>query len=262
MSDSPEPSSGAASPKNFSAQGQGITPAGGDEALSELAGKMGHVFRDPALLSRALNHRSYLNEAGDPLLVSNERLEFLGDAVLGLLSADLLFRDLPEASEGDLSQVRAALVRASTLAELGRALGLGAYVRLGRSEEATGGRERVGLLAAAFEAVVGALYLDGDLPVVARFVEPLLRTQLARVSAGARIKDDKSLLQELAQGRLGVTPRYHLVSAEGPAHERTFVVQVLLGALTAAQGTGHSKRAAEQAAAQAALRDQGWLDES
>jgi ribonuclease-3 len=240
---------------------RGAAPAGDDEALSELAGKIGHAFRDPALLSLALNHRSYLNEAGDPRLVSNERLEFLGDAVLGLVSADLLYRELPAASEGDLSQVRAALVRASTLADLGRALDLGAYMRLGRSEEATGGRARVGLLAAAFEAVVGALYLDGGLLVVARFVEPLLHARLARVSAGARIKDDKSLLQELAQGRLGVTPRYHVVSAEGPAHERTFVVEVLLGTLIAARGSGHSKRAAEQAAAQSALRDQGWLDE-
>jgi ribonuclease-3 len=231
-------------------------------ALAELAGKIGHAFRDPGLLSLALNHRSDLNEAGDPRLVSNERLEFLGDAVLGLLSADLLYRELPAASEGDLSQLRAELVRASTLAELGRDLGLGAYLRLGRSEETTGGRGRAGLLASAFEAVVGALYLDGDLPVVARFVEPLLRERLRHISASTRIKDDKSLLQELAQGRLGITPRYHVISAEGPAHERTFVVEVLLGSLAAARGEGPSKRKAEQAAAHAALRDQGWLDES
>lgn len=235
-------------------------PADAADALTALAATLGHVFADPALLSEALNHRSYLNETATPGLVSNERLEFLGDAVLGLLSADLVFREQPAAPEGDLSEYRAALVRESTLADFARRIGLGDYLRLGRSELTTGGRDRRVLLASAFEAVVGALYLDGGLAAAARFVEPLLRVELVAARARPRIKDDKSLLQELAQGQLGVTPRYRVTSETGPAHERTFAVEVLLGERVAGVGSGRSKREAERAAAAAALTDDGWQD--
>jgi ribonuclease-3 len=225
-----------------------------------LAGTLGHAFAHPELLAEALNHRSYLNEAHISGLVSNERLEFLGDAVLGMVSADLIFRALPTASEGDLSEHRAALVRASTLASFARAIGLGAYLRLGHSEETTGGRDRSVLLAAAFEAAVGALYLDGGLAAAVRFVEPLLRAEFTALLARPRLKDDKSLLQELAQGRLGVTPRYRVAVEAGPPHERTFEVEVLLGELVVGRGSGHNKREAERAAAAAALAADGWQE--
>ncbi|MBF6590144.1 MAG: ribonuclease III [Ktedonobacterales bacterium] len=229
--------------------------------LGALETTLGHTFAERHLLSDALNHRSYLNECALPGIISNERLEFLGDAVVGMVSADLLYHQYPTASEGDLTQLRAALVCAATLARFARGLQLGDALRLGRSEEA-GGRERVPLLASAFEAVVGALYLDGGLPDAVRFLEPLLRAELERVVAQRqRIKDDKSLLQELAQARLGVTPRYRVVSQTGPAHARTFVIEVLLGDFAAAEGTGHSKREAEQAAAHYTLAERGWLED-
>jgi ribonuclease-3 len=244
----------------FRLNGEGDEIAAQDAALAALSIKLGHSFTQSALLSEALNHRSYLNEAGKPELVSNERLEFLGDAVLGLISADLLFRELPLGSEGDLTEHRAALVRASTLAAFARGIGLGAYLRVGRSEETTGGRDKVPLLASGFEAVVGALYLDGGVDAARHFVEPLLRAELTHITARPRIKDDKSLLQELAQGRLGLTPRYRVIAESGPSHDRTFEVEVVLGEFAAARGHGHSKREAERAAAHAALLDQGWLE--
>ena len=226
----------------------------------ELQQALGYTFATRQLLQDALTHRSYLNEFGGPGIVSNERLEFLGDAVLALVSADLLYREYPEAPEGELSQLRVALVRASALAEFARQLDLGAYLRFGRSEQTRVGRTRESLLASAFEALLGALYLDGGMPVVWTFLEPRLRAEMARAIAQRRIKDAKSLLQELAQSHLSVTPTYQTVSAEGPAHERTFVVEVVLGSLVAARGSGRSKQQAEQAAAQAALQDQGWAE--
>ena len=139
-----------------------------------------------------------------------------------------------------------------------RAVRVGPHLRLGRGEEATGGRERELLLASAFEAVLGALYVDGGLRATRRFLEPLLRQEAARAIAGKRIKDDKSRLQERAQAQLGVTPSYRVVSESGPSHDRTFVVEVLLGERAVAHGEGRSKRQAEQEAARAALADPGW----
>jgi ribonuclease-3 len=222
---------------------------------------LGHTFAQPAWLVQALTHRSYVHEFPGRGVVSNERLEFLGDAVLALVSADLLFRLAPDASEGELTAVRAAIVRASTLAAFARELGLGPHLRLGRGEDVTGGRTRDLLLASAFEAVVGAVYLDGGLVAARAFVDPLLRDAAQRVLASRRFKDDKSLLQERAQAQLGVTPVYRVVSAEGPSHEPRFVVEVVLGGRVVAQGEGRSKREAEQAAAHEALRDPGWEHE-
>jgi ribonuclease-3 len=231
------------------------------EQLADLQQKLRYTFRSPELLLDALTHRSYLNEYG-PDISSNERLEFLGDAVLALVSANLVYIARPADSEGILTQLRVALVRASTLADFARQLSLGSYLRLGRSEATLGGRDRESVIASAFEAVVGAIYLDGGIEASRAFLDPFLREALARATTQQRIKDDKSLLQELAQGRLGVTPRYRLVSAEGPAHARTFVAEVLLGEHVAARGTGQSKQQAEQAAAHNALADPGWNDES
>ncbi|MGH2514068.1 MAG: ribonuclease III family protein, partial [Ktedonobacterales bacterium] len=137
-------------------------------------------------------------------------------------------------------------------------IGLGPYLRLGRGEETTGGRDRELLIASAFEAVLGAVYLDGGLRAARAFVNLLLRDEIERVTASKKIKDDKSLLQELAQAQLGVTPTYAVVSQEGPSHDRTFVVEVYLGDFVAARGEGRSKRQAEQDAARSALADEGW----
>jgi len=228
------------------------------QAITTLEAALGHRFAHRQLLLDALTHRSYAYEFAGPGVVSNERLEFLGDAALALICSHLLYTLYPDAPEGQLTQLRAALVRASTLAEFARRLPIGPWLRLGRGEDATGGRDRELLIASAFEATLGALYLDGGLEATRAFLEPLLRAEGKRVVAQHRMKDAKSLLQELAQGRLGVTPRYRLVGEEGPAHARTFVVEALVGELVAGQGQGRSKQHAEQAAAQAALADPGW----
>ena len=229
-----------------------------DDPLAPLEAALGHTFASRQLLLDALTHRSYAYEFAAPGVVSNERLEFLGDAVLALVSADLLFQQHPDAPEGDLTQLRAALVRASTLADFARRIPLGPHLRLGRGEESTGGRDRETLIASAFEAVIGALYLDAGLPATQAYLAPLLRAEATSAVRQRRVKDDKSLLQELAQGRLGVTPRYVVVEQEGPSHLRVFTVEALVGEVVIGRGQGHSKREAEQAAAHAALRDPGW----
>ena len=225
--------------------------------VAALEPALGHRFTRPDLLVRALTHRSYVHEAATPGLESNERLEFLGDAVIGLIAADLLFARAPASNEGELTTVRAALIRASTLAAFARRLRLGAYLRLGRGHDAASLRDRV--WASAFEAVLGALYLDGGLAAARRFVEPLLLAEAEQVLASGRLKDDKSLLQDLAQTQLGQTPTYRVVAAQGPAHEPLFAVEVVLGERVLARGEGRSKRQAEQAAAKRALEDPGWL---
>lgn len=230
----------------------------GEDTLAALEAALGHSFANRQLLVDALTHRSYAYEFAGPGVVSNERLEFLGDAVLALVSADQLFHQLPDAQEGELTQLRAALVRASTLADFARRIPLGPYLRLGRGEETTGGRDRETLVASAFEAVIGALYLDAGLAATQTYLVPLLRTEATRAVRQRRVKDDKSLLQELAQGQLGITPRYIVVNQDGPSHQRTFTVEALVGELVIGRGQGHSKREAEQAAAHAALQDPGW----
>jgi ribonuclease III len=228
------------------------------DLLASLEAAIGVTFTKRSLLLDALTHRSYVYEHAAPDVVSNERLEFLGDAVLSIIASDLLYRRFPKASEGELTNLRASLVRASTLAALARDLSLGVYLRLGRGEEITGGRTRELLLARAMEALIGAVYLDGGIQVTRAFLEPHLRAELASVKSSRQLKDDKSLLQEAAQAQLGVTPHYHLVSHSGPSHDRTFVVEVQLGERVVGRGEGSSKRQAEQASARAALADGGW----
>ncbi|MFI5273281.1 MAG: ribonuclease III [Ktedonobacterales bacterium] len=227
--------------------------------LAPLEASIGHRFATRQLLLDALTHRSYAYEYAAPDVVSNERLEFLGDAVLGLIASDLLYARFPQAPEGELTTLRAALVRASALATLARAVELGPYLRLGRGEETTGGRERELLLARAMEALIGAVYRDAGLETTRQMLDPLLDGELARVLAQRQMKDDKSLLQERAQAHLGVTPVYRVAAEEGPSHNRSFTVEVLLGERVIGSGLGRSKRQAEQAAAHDALRDEGWM---
>jgi ribonuclease III len=240
------------------------TPGAGPEdkaprdQVSPLETAIGVAFAKRSLLVDALTHRSYVYEHVAPNVVSNERLEFLGDAVLSIIASDLLYHAFPEASEGELTNLRASLVRASALATMAKDLPLGPYLRLGRGEEVTGGRTRELLLARAMEALIGAIYLDAGMPAMRGFLEPRLASELASVMSKRQLKDDKSLLQEVAQAQLGITPTYRLVEQSGPSHERTFIVEVLLGDRIAGRGEGTSKRQAEQAAARTALADDGW----
>src|ERR1051326_6047244 len=211
-----------------------------NDAWHPLEQRVGWRFGQRQLLMEALTHRSFAFESAEPGLAPNERLEFLGDAILGFLSAEYLFRAYPTLSEGELTDARAALVKAPTLAGFARGLQLGNFLRMGRGEERSGGRNRDPLLSAAFEALLGALYLDGSLEVARRFVTPLLEQEAQRVIAAGRLKDDKSLLQELAQAHLGVTPGYRIVAEEGPAHHRQYTVEVLLGEQVAGQGQGRN----------------------
>jgi ribonuclease-3 len=223
------------------------------EELQALENQLGFMFHDYSLLSRALTHRSYLNENPDIALEDNERLEFLGDAVLDFVVGAYLYHRLPEMDEGELTSLRAALVRAETLADFARRLELGRYLRLGYGEAETGGRDRTPILCATFEAVVGAMYLDQGVEPVRALVEPLIGPELVNIRARSLHKDAKSEFQVWAQKQFNITPRYKVVDSEGPDHAKTFTVQVLVGQQPWGEGNGRSKQAAEQAAATDAL---------
>ena len=224
------------------------------EPAADLARRLGLPFSNHSLLTRALTHRSYVNEHSDSS-EDNERLEFLGDAVLDFVAGEWVYHRFPEMSEGDLTKMRSALVRNDQLATFARHLDLNRALRLGRGELASGGLGRDALLGSAFEAVVGALYLDSGLPAVETFVNPLFEEE--RESILYEIYDPKSHLQEWAQSDRMGTPRYETIGASGPDHAKQFEVQVSVGARVVGRGTGSSKRAAEQAAALNALEDLG-----
>ena len=220
-------------------------------------------FRDPSLLARALTHRSYLNEHPEVALEDNERLEFLGDAVLDFVVGAWLYHRFPELREGRLTSLRAALVKTDTLAGFAVAIGLPAQLRLGKGETDSGGRARQSLLCNAFEATIGALYLDQGLDAVRAFLQKLLPDEVERVITEERDRDAKSILQEWSQARHGRTPRYHTVHAEGPDHARQFTVEVKIGEQVVGRGVGPSKQIAAQAAASDALArlDVMWPEE-
>ncbi len=220
---------------------------------SELEEALNITFKDRTLLQRALTHSSYLNENPDFPLEDNERLEFLGDAVLDFITAEHLYHRFPEVSEGQLTSLRAALVRTETLARFAKQLELGRYLLLGRGEDESGGRDRQATLCAVFEALVGAMYLDQGLQTTFEFVTTLTRPEIKRVIQARLDKDAKSLLQELSQGLFQLTPVYRTVSETGPDHAKEFTVEVLIGHQVYGRGVGHSKQAAEQEAARAAL---------
>lgn len=221
---------------------------------SELEQSLGIVFRDKSLLQRALIHRSYLNEHPNFPLEDNERLEFLGDAVLDFITGEYLYHRFPEMKEGPLTSLRSALVRRDTLARFARTLSLGRHLLMGHGEAESGGRHRPATLCAAFEALVGALYLDQGLDSVHGLVEPLVVPEIARILAKHLDKDPKSELQELAQARMHYTPRYRTVDESGPDHAKEFTVEATIGGQVYGQGKGPSKQQAAQAAARDALK--------
>ena len=228
--------------------------------LECLEAALGLKFRDPGLLRQALVHRSFLNEqAGEPSQ-SYERLEFLGDSVIELTVSTELFRRFPLFSEGELTKQRAALVRSESLAALARRLGVGEFLVLGKGEEANGGREKDSILAASFEAVVAAVYLDQDYDHAKRFVLRLLEPQLEVLQAeGPPTENSKTRLQEHVQSKGIPSPRYNLISTEGPDHAPSFTVEVLVDGQSIGIGRGGRRNDAEQNAAAHALRQLSGL---
>ena len=223
------------------------------KSLLRLSERLGIVFRDLSLLDQALTHTSYANEAVRRKVVHNERLEFLGDAVLELATSTYLFRQFPMMPEGDLTKARASVVCEAALHRRASEVDLGAFLLLGRGEETSGGRERPSILADAFEAVIGALYIDQGWQEASGFVLRQLRQELVEVAQGQSIKDYKTILQEVIQRHPGQRIVYELLSAEGPDHAKVFTVAVRVNGLAYGVGTGRSKKAAEQNAAQQAL---------
>ncbi len=211
-------------------------------------------FRNPALLEQALTHRSYLNEQENSGLGDNERLEFLGDAVLDFAITRVLFDQFPMMPEGELTRLRAALVRTDTLAEVAAQIGIGDVLRMGRGEELTGGRQRRNLLCDAFEALLGALYLDQGLERAAEFVVPRLMPMVDYILAEGLHIDARSKLQEWSQAVHNLTPVYVVTDEDGPDHEKQFTVEVVIGERIVGQGQGRSKQLAAQAAARNALK--------
>jgi ribonuclease III len=221
--------------------------------LKKTQHELGIQFQNQSLLLRALTHRSYLNENPDIALEDNQRLEFLGDAVLDFITAAWLYHHFPEFQEGRMTSLRAALVRTPTLAKFARQINLGQYLHLGKGEAESGGRERDANLCDAFEALVGAVYLDGGLDAVEKMIYPLLSQETERVLAAELDRDPKSCFQEWSQGEWGITPHYRTLKATGPDHARTFTVAVYIGEEMYGKGRGNSKQAAAQAAAASAL---------
>ncbi len=225
----------------------------GVESPEAFSNRLNLPFHTYSLLSRALTHRSYINENRDAL-EDNERLEFLGDAVLDFLVGAWLYHRFPEMQEGQLTRLRSSLVRTEQLAEFAREIGLGGALRLGRGESRAGGRQRQALLCGAFEALVGALYIEAGLGAVSRFVEPMLIVAAKRIIALQQDKDPKSVLQEMVQARGYSPPIYRTVAEQGPEHEKTFVVEVCMDDQALGRGKGHSKQIAAKLAAEAALK--------
>ena len=215
------------------------------------------AFRDTLLLRRALTHSSYINEHPEAL-EDNERLEFLGDAVLDFLVGAWLYNQFPEMREGELTRLRSALVRTEQLAEFSRQVDLGSLMFLGHGEDENGGRERDALLCATFEAVIGALYLDQGMPAISSFLESRLEEAVDEILEFNKEKDPKSLLQEWAQAQGFGPPAYHLISTMGPEHAKHFEVEVLIDGKPCGRGQGNSKQAATKAAARAKLDSLGF----
>jgi ribonuclease III len=213
------------------------------------------TFKNPALLKQALIHTSYLNENPGIDVGSNERMEFLGDAALGVVVAHQLYLEYPDVDEGKLTELRAHLVRRDTLARAASRLELGEFLELGRGEDAAGGRKRPTNMARAYEALVGAIFLDGGLAKVRAFVKRSLGPELEGLRKIGMPYDPKSKLQELIQSKWQTTPSYKLLRTEGPDHARRFTVQVMVGGKSLGAGEGRSKQMAEKQAAQQALEE-------
>ena len=222
-----------------------------DSPRDALAARLQRPFNDPELFARSLAHRSWCAETEGA--ASNERLEFLGDAVLGLVVTDHLYRTYPDLPEGELAKVRASLVNSEALAEVATTLNIGDALLLGKGEDASGGREKPSILADAMEAVIGAVYIDGGWDAAVELIMGLLAERIEEAAAGPGGQDYKTRLQELAARRFDQLPRYDVLD-EGPDHAKRFFATVYLNGIERGQGEGRSKKQAEQAAARAAWK--------
>ncbi|MDE2988326.1 MAG: ribonuclease III [Chloroflexota bacterium] len=227
--------------------------ASSDQQLERLQDRLGYRFSDPALLRQAMIHRSYLNESTEPGLESNERLEFLGDAVLGAVVAQQLYADFPGVGEGWLTVARSRLVRNSTLGQIGQQLGLSECLLMGAGVANEGGRERFSVLGRVVEATIGAIWLDGGEEEARRAILNLLDEHLNSLEPGEVPIDPKSRLQHVIQAQRGTEPRYVITHESGPPHDRSFRAVVEVEGANLAEGEGRSKRAAEMEAARIAL---------
>jgi ribonuclease III len=223
-----------------------VTESGGAVSSKGLDRALGVRFKDASLRELALTHRSFAFEHGQT--TNNERLEFLGDSVLGVVVTDLAYREFPELPEGELAKIRAAIVNMSALADVARDLGVGRYLLLGKGEEMSGGRDKTSILADALEALLGALYLDRGLTSASKVIVRLFRPRMIAYARGEGERDYKTMLQELASAEVHALPEYR-VSDEGPDHEKVFTAVVHLGGTSWGTGTGRSKKEAEQQAA-------------
>lgn len=226
--------------------------------FSKFESRIGHHFKDERLLRAAFTHRSYLNEHREPGREHNERLEYLGDAVLELVVTEFLFAKYPEKPEGDLTAYRAALVNTQSISEAAQKLEMNEFLLLSRGEAKDTGRARQIILANAFEALIGALYLDQGYAAARDFIAKQLFHKTDDVVARRLWQDAKSRLQEIAQEMVGITPSYQLLSQSGPDHDKTFLIGAFIGGEKIASGEGRSKQEAEQAAAEKALAAKGW----
>jgi len=236
-----------------------LQPGESPESPVRLAQRLGLTFHNITLLGRALTHRSYLNEHTEAL-EDNERLEFLGDAILDFVVGAWLYNRYPEMPEGDLTRMRSSLVYTEQLANFARELGLGRAMRMGRGEVQAGGRDRAALLCDTFEAIIGAIYLDKGLDAVSAFISPMMERAADHILATHGIEDPKSLFQEWAQSNGHQTPQYVTRSAVGPDHSKIFEVDVMLENQVYGSGSGSSKQAAAKGAARDALKRVGMAD--
>ncbi|MBD3307086.1 ribonuclease III [candidate division KSB3 bacterium] len=223
------------------------------EDYEDLYTRLGYRFHDPTLLRQSLTHRSFMNESGDPAIEDNEKLEFLGDSIIGFVISELLYRSFPRFREGDLSRVKSHVVSEAFLANIARELDLGAFLLLGKGEAASGGHEKNSLLSNCYEAVVAALYLDGGIQPTWDFLIRCFKERVETLIHNQHILDHKSLLQERSQELFNATPRYRLRQIIGPDHDRTFEIELLIKGDVFSVGKGKNKKEAEQLAAKAAL---------
>lgn len=223
-----------------------------------LKDKINYKFKNKVLLRKALTHSSYANEQRARHLQNNERLEFLGDSVLGFVTADYLYNEFPDLPEGELTKLRAAIVCEQALYEVAKELGIDSAICLGHGEESSGGRQRPSILADAVEALLGAIYLDGGIEPAREFVMSFIPKSAERARQGRMFKDYKTTLQEIVQKNRQETLEYRLAGTSGPDHDKTFSMQLLLNSNVFAEGTGRSKKEAEQMAAKQALALMGY----
>ena len=229
--------------------------------MESIESRIGYKFTNSLLLAEALTHPSLAYESKKPNF-DNQRLEFLGDAVIQLILTDKLFHDFPEEAEGPLTKLRSQLVSRPALCDYAKSIDLGKYLLLGKGEAASGGHDRPSNLADAFEALIGAIYLDGGLEQARSFLFRNFGEEIESTIEGPSEMNPKGVLQETLQAITAISPNYLIVSQEGPDHEKSFVSEVHWNGLFLGEGKGSSKKEAETAAAAAALRDQKWLEQS